>query len=152
MAARWSTGRVDAVAAVAAQAVKALLAGRAKLVAGSAKTKLQGVANKVLPDAVKAKDSAVTVQSVRKDPDGSYDVLGTKGGEQVMVEVSADLKTIEVRTDSQISGNVMSRKLVQRLAPSSSAASSSSRGMARIYCVMKNTPKLVVSPGRISPG
>lgn len=59
-------------------------------VTGSEKTKVT--------DAVKAKDSAVTVQSVRKDPDGSYDVLGTKGGEQVMVEVSADLKTIEVRT------------------------------------------------------
>ena len=59
-------------------------------VTGSEKTKVT--------DAVNAKDSAVTVQSVRKDPDGSYDVLGTKGGEQVMVEVSADLKTIEVRT------------------------------------------------------
>ena len=48
--------------------------------------------------AVKAKDSAVTVQSVQKDPDGSYDVLGTKDGTQVMLEVSKDLKTIETRT------------------------------------------------------
>lgn len=48
--------------------------------------------------AVKAKDSAVTVESVQKDPDGSYDVQGTKSGSKVMVEVSKDLKTIEVRT------------------------------------------------------
>jgi pectate lyase len=48
--------------------------------------------------AVKAKDSAITVTSVQKDPDGSYDVHGTKAGAQVMVEVSKDLKTIEVRT------------------------------------------------------
>ncbi|MEL4357717.1 MULTISPECIES: hypothetical protein [unclassified Luteococcus] len=49
--------------------------------------------------AVKAKDAAVTVESVQKDPDGSYDVRGTKAGSEVMVEVSKDLKTIEVRTD-----------------------------------------------------
>ena len=48
--------------------------------------------------AVKAKDSAITVTSVQKDPDGSYDVHGTKAGAPVMVEVSKDLKTIEVRT------------------------------------------------------
>ncbi|MBK9101998.1 MAG: hypothetical protein IPM90_10930 [Austwickia sp.] len=48
--------------------------------------------------AVKAKDAAVTVGKVLKDPDGSYDVLGTKAGAPVMVEVSADLKTLEVRT------------------------------------------------------
>lgn len=47
-------------------------------------------------DAVKAKDSAITVTSVQKDPDGSYDVLGTKAGAQVRVEVSADLQTIEL--------------------------------------------------------
>jgi hypothetical protein len=44
--------------------------------------------------AVKAKDSAVTVSSVRKDPDGSYDVLGTTSGNPVMYDVSADLLTI----------------------------------------------------------
>lgn len=44
--------------------------------------------------AVTAKDSAVTVTSVRKDPDGSYDVLGTKAGANVMFDVSADLATI----------------------------------------------------------
>lgn len=47
-------------------------------------------------DAVTAQDSAITVESVRKDPDGSYDVLGTKDGSRVMVQVSADLATIEV--------------------------------------------------------
>ncbi|GAB2483914.1 hypothetical protein GCM10027030_17700 [Luteococcus sediminum] len=48
--------------------------------------------------AVAAKDKAITVTSVEADPDGSYDVHGTKSGAQVMVEVSKDLKTIEVRT------------------------------------------------------
>ncbi|MEL4505466.1 hypothetical protein AAEX63_10010 [Luteococcus sp. H138] len=48
--------------------------------------------------AVKAKDSAVTVEGVQKDPDGSYDVRGTKAGSRVMVEVSKDLKTVDVRT------------------------------------------------------
>jgi hypothetical protein len=47
--------------------------------------------------AVKAKDSAATVTTVRKDPDGSYDVLATKAGATVMYEVSADLKTITER-------------------------------------------------------
>jgi len=55
-------------------------------VTGSEKTKVT--------DAVKAKDSSVTVQSVRKDPDGSYDVFGTRNGSPVMLEVSKDLKTI----------------------------------------------------------
>ena len=36
----------------------------------------------------------MTVESVRKDPDGSYDVLGTKAGAPVMFDVSADLATI----------------------------------------------------------
>ena len=44
--------------------------------------------------AVTGKDSAVTVESVRKDPDGSYDVLGTKAGAKVMFDVSADLATV----------------------------------------------------------
>jgi hypothetical protein len=47
--------------------------------------------------AVKAKDSAVTVTNVRKDPDGSYDVFATKAGSNLMYEVSADLKTITER-------------------------------------------------------
>ena len=48
--------------------------------------------------AVTAKDSAVTVTTVRKDADGSYDVLGTKAGAPVMLAVSADLKTITLAT------------------------------------------------------
>jgi hypothetical protein len=48
--------------------------------------------------AVKAKDSAITVTEVEKDADGSYDVDGTKAGARVRVEVSADLRTVEVRT------------------------------------------------------
>ena len=48
--------------------------------------------------AVTAKDSTVKVERVMKDPDGSYDVIGTKDGARVMVEVSVDLKTVEVRT------------------------------------------------------
>jgi len=48
--------------------------------------------------AVTAKDSTVTVTSVRKDPDGSYDVLGTKAGANVMFDVSADLATITEHT------------------------------------------------------
>jgi hypothetical protein len=44
--------------------------------------------------AVKAKYPSVTIQSVRQDPDGSYDALGTKSGSPVMYDVSKDLKTI----------------------------------------------------------
>lgn len=44
--------------------------------------------------AVTGQDPAVTVASVRKDPDGSYDVDGTKAGAPVRLEVSADLQTI----------------------------------------------------------
>ena len=40
----------------------------------------------------------MTVQRVQKDPDGSYDVMGTKDGNPVMLEVSKDLKTIQART------------------------------------------------------
>ena len=75
-------------------------------VTGSEKTKVT--------DAVKAKDSAVTVQSVRKDPDGSYDVLGTKGGEQVMVEVSADLKTAFItEADRLVSVDLQTQQVTQ---------------------------------------
>lgn len=40
----------------------------------------------------------MTVASVRKDPDGSYDVMATKAGADVMLEVSKDLKTITTNT------------------------------------------------------
>ena len=42
--------------------------------------------------------SAVTVNSVRKDADGSYDVLGTKAGANVFYDVSSDLKTVTLRS------------------------------------------------------
>jgi len=48
--------------------------------------------------AVTAKDSAVTVTSVRKDPEGSYDLLGTKAGAPVIFDVSADLATVTQST------------------------------------------------------
>ena len=67
--------------------------------AGSADTPVTGSEAAKAGAAVTAKDAAVKVTSVRKDPDGSYDVLGTKAGAQVMYDVSADLTTI-----SQASG------------------------------------------------
>ena len=45
--------------------------------------------------AVTAKHSGVTITTVRKDPDGSYDALGTDAsGNKVFYDVSADLTTI----------------------------------------------------------
>lgn len=65
---------------------------------GHAHTEVTGdEADKVVA-AVEAKDSAVTVESVRKDEDGSYDAMGTRDGEKVAFEVSADLATITERT------------------------------------------------------
>lgn len=55
-------------------------------VTGSEKTKIEA--------AVKAKDAKITITEVRMDPDGSYDVLGTSGGNPVFYEVSKDLATI----------------------------------------------------------
>ncbi|HET7762316.1 MAG TPA: hypothetical protein VFL46_08155, partial [Phycicoccus sp.] len=54
-------------------------------------------ADKVIA-AVTAKDSAATIDTVRKDPDGSYDALGTKAGSPVFYDVSADLKTVTEHT------------------------------------------------------
>jgi short-subunit dehydrogenase len=48
-------GKKDDPAQVAKQGVEALLDGEGKLVAGSLKTKVQGAANSVLPDSLKAK-------------------------------------------------------------------------------------------------
>jgi hypothetical protein len=49
--------------------------------------------------AMAAKDSSVTVTGVRKDPDGSYDVLGTKAGAAVFYDVSADLQTFTLNAN-----------------------------------------------------
>lgn len=65
---------------------------------GSNDTPVTGTELTNVKDAVKAKDSAITVTQVRKDPDGSYDVFGTKSGSPVMLEVSKDLKTISVNS------------------------------------------------------
>ena len=54
-------------------------------------------AQKVI-DAVEAQDPSVTIDTVRKDPDGSYDALGTKDGSPVFYDVSADLATITEHT------------------------------------------------------
>ena len=54
-------------------------------------------ADKVIA-AVEAKDSAVTITAVRKDPDGSYDAIGTKAGAPVFFDVSADLETVTAAT------------------------------------------------------
>jgi len=56
-----------------------------------------GAQKSTVAAAVTAKDSAVTVTEVRKDPDGSYDVLGMKAGAPVAFQVSNDLKTITAR-------------------------------------------------------
>ena len=65
---------------------------------GSADAPVKGSEAAKVTAAVKAKDSSVTVTGVRKDPDGSYDVFGTKSGAQVRYEVSADLNTITQNT------------------------------------------------------
>ncbi len=61
---------------------------------GSQDTPVTGAEATKVGEAVQAKDSAVTVESVRKDPDGSYDVLGTKDGQPVFFDVSADLSEV----------------------------------------------------------
>ena len=84
---------------------------------GHAHTEVTGTELAKVTTAVKAKDAAVTVQRVQKDPDGSYDVIGTKDGNPVMLEVSKDLKTIETRTGGPGGG--------PQPAPSASSSSTS---------------------------
>ena len=51
-------------------------------------------AQKVI-DAVQAAKSGTTIETVRQDPDGTFDALGTKAdGTKVMYDVSTDLATI----------------------------------------------------------
>ncbi len=64
---------------------------------GHAHTEVTGDELAKVTAAVKAKDSAVTVTTVEKDPDGTYDVRGTKAGADVRFEVSQDLKTVTER-------------------------------------------------------
>lgn len=65
---------------------------------GSSDTPVTGAALTKVTAAVKAKDASVTITAVRMDPDGSYDVLGTKAGADVMLEVSKDLSSITTNT------------------------------------------------------
>ncbi|QKE82650.1 hypothetical protein [Arthrobacter sp. NEB 688] len=65
---------------------------------GSQDTAVTGSESDKVIAAVKAEDSAATIDTVRKDPDGSYDALGTKDGSPVFYEVSADLKTVTANT------------------------------------------------------
>jgi hypothetical protein len=65
----------------------------------SADTPVTGDELSKVTAAMNAKDASVTVTSVRKDPDGSYDVLGTKDGAEVFYDVSADLQTFTSHTD-----------------------------------------------------
>src|SRR5688572_22588095 len=65
---------------------------------GHAHTPVTGDELAKVTAAVKAKDSAVTVTTVQKDPDGSYDVDGTKAAAPVRLDVSADLTTITAST------------------------------------------------------
>ena len=62
--------------------------------AAHAHTEVTGDEAAKVSAAVTAKDAGVTVAKVLKDPDGSYDVLGTKDGQPVHFEVSADLATV----------------------------------------------------------
>ena len=61
---------------------------------GHAHTVVTGDEAQKVIDAVKAKDSAVTITTVQKDEDGSYDAVGTKDNAPIRFDVSADLKTI----------------------------------------------------------
>jgi hypothetical protein len=61
-------------------------------------TAVTGAALTKVTAKVLAKDAGVTVKQVLKDPDGSYDVFGTKAGKPVMLEVSKDLATVTERT------------------------------------------------------
>ncbi len=65
---------------------------------GPSHTPVTGAELAKVTAAVKAKDSAVSVSSVRKDEDGSYDVMGTKAGADVFLDVSKDLATITTHT------------------------------------------------------
>jgi hypothetical protein len=67
---------------------------------GSPSTPVTGDELTKVTAAMNAKDASITVSSVRKDPDGSYDVRGTKDGANVFYDVSADLNTIKQNTDA----------------------------------------------------
>ena len=59
-------------------------------------TEVTGTALTGVKNAVKAKDSGVTVEKVYKESDGTYRAFGTKAGAHVRIDVSKDLKTVTV--------------------------------------------------------
>lgn len=59
-------------------------------------TEVTGTALTGVKNAVKAKDSGVTVEKVYKESDGTYHAFGTKAGAHVRIDVSKDLKTVTV--------------------------------------------------------
>lgn len=59
-------------------------------------TEVTGTALTDVKNAVKAKDSGVTVEKVYKESDGTYRAFGTKAGAHVRIDVSKDLKTVTV--------------------------------------------------------
>ncbi|MBD2760217.1 hypothetical protein IEE94_11940 [Yimella sp. cx-573] len=87
-----------------------------------AHTAVTGTEATNVKNAVTAKYSGITITEVRKDPDGSYDVLATKSGNRVMYEVSKDLKSISERTGGGPRGDKGSD------APAPSASSSATAG------------------------
>lgn len=76
--------------------------------------------------AVTAKDSTITVTSVRKDPDGSYDALGTKAGANVLVDVSKDLSTVTVNAGGGMRDGQGANSAQPDQAPTTSSSSSAS--------------------------
>ena len=63
-----------------------------------AHTAVTGTEAQKVKDAVKDEDAGTTITVVQKDPDGSYDALGTDAsGNPIAYDVSADLKTVTVR-------------------------------------------------------
>lgn len=63
---------------------------------GRSGTEVTGDELTKIKDAITAKDSTVTVMRVFKEEDGSFDAFGTKDGGMVRIEISSDLKTIEI--------------------------------------------------------
>ncbi|GAA1915274.1 hypothetical protein [Nocardioides marmoribigeumensis] len=67
-------------------------------------TPVTGSERSKVASAVTGKYDDVTVRVVMKDEDGSYDVMGTRGGRPVRIEVSNDLGTVELRAPGRVPG------------------------------------------------
>ena len=72
--------------------------------AGSQLAEVTGDEAEKVSAAVKAKDSAVTVERVMKHTDGSYRVRGTKDGSRVGFTVSTDLQTVTQKEQKEGQG------------------------------------------------